>query len=128
MAVCRGSLLGCLGLARLGVLAAETLDASRGIDKALLAGEERVAARADFNVDVALVGRPGFKVAAAGALNHHCSVIWVDLFLRHRFGDKPFLLLFHIYSKGIRSAMQFGGVWDAKAAGFCRLMSLECGV
>jgi len=48
---------GC-GLAGVGAgdLAAEALDAAGGIDQLLLAGEERVALRADFDDDVALVG------------------------------------------------------------------------
>src|ERR1019366_7954793 len=49
--------LGGFGLASvgLGVLAAETLDASGGVHQLLLAGEERMAGGADFHADVALV-------------------------------------------------------------------------
>ena len=67
----------------LGVLAAEALDASRCIHQALLAGEERVAVRADFHVDVALVGRTGLKVVSAGAHHPHRGVIGMNLFLGH---------------------------------------------
>ncbi len=74
-----GALLG-LGLR---VLAAEALHAASRIDKALLAGEERVAGRADFDVNVALVGRTGLKVVSAGADYAHSVVIGVNLFLRH---------------------------------------------
>ena len=44
-----------LGFGRGGVLAAEALDASGGINQLLLAGEERVAGGADFEQDVAFV-------------------------------------------------------------------------
>jgi hypothetical protein len=73
-----------LGLACLGVLAAEALHATGRIDKTLLAGEERVARRADFHVNVALVGRTGLKVVSAGANYAHSVVSGVNLFLRHR--------------------------------------------
>jgi len=68
---------------RFGVLAAEPLHASCRVNQALLAGEERVAVRADFHVDVALVGRPGLKIVSAGAHNAYRCVIWVDFFLGH---------------------------------------------
>ena len=44
-----------------GVLAAEAFDASGGIDQLLFAGEERVAIRADFQVDIALMRGSGGK-------------------------------------------------------------------
>jgi hypothetical protein len=50
----------------------------------LFAGIERVANRADFHVNVALVGRTGLKTVSAGALNLHCGVIGMNLFLGHR--------------------------------------------
>ena len=75
-----GALLG-LGFR---VLAAEALYAASRIDKALLAGEERVARRADFHVNVALVGRTGLKVVSAGADYAHSVVLGVNLWLRHR--------------------------------------------
>ena len=77
-------LLGCWsGLAGFGILAAEALDAASGVDEALLAGEEGVAGGADFDVDVALVGRTGFKAVATGAENADGGVVGVDLFLGH---------------------------------------------
>jgi MacB-like periplasmic core domain len=57
-----GLLLGRLGL---GVLAAEALHAAGGVHQFLLAGEERMATRADFHADVALMGRAGHKVITA---------------------------------------------------------------
>ena len=55
------------GLPGLGILAAEALHTACGIDKPLFAGEERMANRADFHVNVALVGRTGLKVVSASA-------------------------------------------------------------
>src|ERR1700739_464570 len=72
----------CLG--SLGVLTAEPLHAPCRVNQALLAGEERVAVRADFHVDVALVGRPGLKVVSAGAHHAHRSIVGMNLFLGHR--------------------------------------------
>src|SRR5438477_9898295 len=51
--------LGRRGLVLGGVLAAETLDAAGGVDDPLLAGEERVAIGADFDVIVLARGRAG---------------------------------------------------------------------
>jgi len=59
----RGLLLGrlcglrCLGLAGigLGIFPAEALDATGGINQLLLAGKERMAIRADFQVDGTLM-------------------------------------------------------------------------
>src|ERR1035438_976805 len=46
----------CLRPFGLGILAAEALNAARRVYQALLAGEERMASRANFHVNVALVG------------------------------------------------------------------------
>ena len=51
----------------LGILAPEAFDAAGGIQQLLLAGEEGMAVRADFHVDVAAMGRAGRKAVAAGA-------------------------------------------------------------
>ena len=58
-----------LGLGRffLGVLAAETFDATGGVHELLLARKERMAIGADFYVDVALVGRTSAETVAARA-------------------------------------------------------------
>lgn len=66
------------GRFRLGVLAAEALDASGGVHELLLAGEERVAIGADFDVYVALVGGPGHELVAAGAVHADLLVMRVD--------------------------------------------------
>ena len=49
------------------VLFLEAVYAASGIHELLLTGEERVAARADFHADIALVGGAGLEVVAAGA-------------------------------------------------------------
>src|SRR5271165_1265237 len=79
------------GRLSLGILAAETLDAAGRIHQALLAGEERMACRADFHVNVALVGRAGLKVVSACAHHPHGGVIGMNLFLGHLCSEKPFL-------------------------------------
>src|SRR5580698_3767037 len=75
-------LCGCR-FARLGILPAEALYTPRRIYQALFAGEKRVAYRADFHVNVALVGRTGLKVVSAGAQHPHRVISWVNLFLGH---------------------------------------------
>ena len=72
-----------------GVLAAEALDASGGINQLLLAGEEGVAGGADFEDDVSLVGGAGLEVVAAGAADVGLLVLGVDAFLGH--GVNPFV-------------------------------------
>ena len=84
--VARARLLGCccfLGSVGLGEFAAEALHAAGRVHQALLAGKERVAYRADFHVNVALVGRTGLKVVSAGALDSHRGVVGMNLFLGH---------------------------------------------
>jgi hypothetical protein len=77
----------CLSLRRirLRILPAESLYASGSIDQALFAGKEGVANRANFHVNVALVSRPGLKVASACAKNAHGGVMRMDFFLGHLF-------------------------------------------
>ena len=58
--------VGLRGIA-LGVLAAEALHATGGIQQFLLAGEERVAGGADFHVQIALVGGAGREIVSARA-------------------------------------------------------------
>ena len=88
-----GQLLRCRF--RLGVLAAEALDAPGRVDKLLLAGEERVTARADFNVDVALVSRTRDETRATGAHNPDFVVVRMNSCLRHSWlGTFPAIPLF----------------------------------
>ena len=56
----------------------EAIDASRGIDQLLFAGEERVASRANFDVQVALFGGAGLERLAASAGNSYIDVFWVN--------------------------------------------------
>jgi hypothetical protein len=90
-------LLGGLAVC-LGILPAEALYAPGGINQTLLAGEKRVANRADFNVNIALMSRTGLKIVSACAHHAHCAVIGVDFFLRHLLKG-PFLQSFNYSSK-----------------------------
>ena len=63
-----------LGRFGLGVFAAEALNPSGSVHQFLLAGEERMAARADFYADVALVSRPGRKRVAAGTVHTNFAI------------------------------------------------------
>ena len=76
--LCRRSLSG------LGILAAEPLHTPCRVHQALFAGEKRVAVRADFDVDVALVSRPSLEMVSAGAHNLHRGIVGMNLFLGHR--------------------------------------------
>ena len=62
----------------LAIAFVEAIDASRGIDQLLFAGEERVASRANFDVQVALLGRAGLECLAASAGNGYIDVFWVN--------------------------------------------------
>ena len=83
-------------LAGLGILAAEALDAACRVDQFLLAGEEWVAGRTDFYVDVALVGRAGSEIVAARAHNPDFVIVWMNTLLWHdsfkTFPCNPFML------------------------------------
>ena len=65
----------------LGVLAAEALNATRGIYQTLLAGKERMAVGADFQADLALVGRTGLERVSARAMDLNWSVRGVNSWL-----------------------------------------------
>ena len=81
-------------LTGLRILAPEPLYASRRVDQALLARKERVANRADFHVDVALMGRTRLKVVSAGANHSHRGIIRMNLFLGHLVNSQTFPALF----------------------------------
>lgn len=63
----------------------EALDAAGGIDQLLLAGEERMAIRADFQSErVRLGGRTGFEfIAAACTVDRYGVVFRVNIFLHN---------------------------------------------
>ena len=54
---------------RLGVFAAEALHSARGINQFLFAGEERVAVRADFHRDIALMRGTCSEIITARAMD-----------------------------------------------------------
>ena len=93
-AVCAKALIesllcGCcrFGSGFLSIALVEAIDASRGIDQLLFAGEERVACRTDFDVQIAFLGRASFERLATSATNGNFDVFWVNswfhLTLRH---------------------------------------------
>ncbi len=91
---------GCL----FGVLAAEALYAAGGVHKALLAGEERVAVGANFERDLALVGRARFKGVAARAVDLCGLILGVNIGLRHDWMDLS-------YDSSSLSWIRSGGNW-----------------
>ena len=62
----------------LAIALVETIHASGGIDQLLFAGEEGVAGRANFDVQVALLGRAGLERLTASAGNSYIDVFWVN--------------------------------------------------
>ena len=58
----------------------ESVNTSTGVNQLLLAGIERVALRADFNLDV-LLGRASGKDVTASTTNGSLFVVGVDTFL-----------------------------------------------
>jgi hypothetical protein len=101
----RSQLLRRRSLCGFGVLAAEPLYAPCRVDQALFASKERVAIRADFDVNVALVGRPRLKIVSAGAHYLHCGIVGMNLFLGHRY-RQTFPTIFRIYCIWIRHLAQ----------------------
>ena len=62
-----------------GVLLGETLDAAGGVNQLLLAGEEGMATRADFDIQlVALDGRTSGEIVAAGAVHRYGVIVGVN--------------------------------------------------
>src|SRR3954451_24574993 len=71
--------------------AAETLDAAAGVDQLLTAGVERVAVRADFDVDLRLRRTSG-ELVAAGTAHVRLDVLGMDVglhVLEDSRGDEP---------------------------------------
>ena len=62
----------------LRVLAAEAFDAAGRVDNLLLAGEERMAVRTDFNVYVTAMGATSQKTVAARALHAYFVITGMD--------------------------------------------------
>jgi len=65
----------------LAVALVEAVDAARRVNQLLLAREERVALRADFDVDVALLRRARLERAAAGAVDVRRVVVGMNSLL-----------------------------------------------
>src|SRR5438045_5506018 len=65
----------------LAVALVEAVNAARRVNQLLLAREERVALRADFDVDVALLRRARLERAAAGAVDVRRVVVGMDSLL-----------------------------------------------
>src|ERR1700731_161076 len=62
-----------------GVLLGEALDAAGGVNQLLLAGEEGMAIRADFDVQlVALDGRTGREIVPAGAMHRYSVIVGMN--------------------------------------------------
>ena len=62
-----------------GVFLGEALDAAGGINELLLAGEERMAIRADFDIQlVALDRRTSREIVPAGAMHRNGVIVGVD--------------------------------------------------
>ena len=62
----------------LAIALVEAIDAPGSIDELLFAGEEGVASRANFDVQVALLGGAGMERLAASAGNCYIDVFWVN--------------------------------------------------
>src|SRR5919112_68691 len=78
----RGGRVGRRG--RLGLLAValvEAVNAAGRVDELLLAGEERVAGRADFDAEVALARRARRPLLAAGAVDVDLVVVGMNSLL-----------------------------------------------
>ena len=67
-----------LGFA-LAVSLVEALDSTTGVDQLLLAGEERMALVAQFDVEVATTGRAGLERVSTGTLDCGERVTGVDV-------------------------------------------------
>ena len=72
------------GLLDIRVLAAETLDPTPGVEDLLLAGIERVAVGADFQMDVLAQRRAGLDHVATAARGFDGAVLRMDFRLPRR--------------------------------------------
>ena len=61
-----------------GVFLAETLNATGGIDNLLFARVERMALRANLDVEWLATGRTGVELVATAAGNGDFNVVWVN--------------------------------------------------
>ncbi len=97
----RGSLL--------AITFVESIHASGRVNQLLLAGEKRVASRADFNVQVAFFGRTRLKSFAAGAGNSDLAILWMNLWF-HCSLDPHYRQLNALFSKQTMIGFKPGNV------------------
>ena len=71
----------------LAIAPIESIHASRGVYQLLLAGKERVARRADFDVQVALFRGAGLERLAAGAGNSDLDVFRMNSWFHYSLFD-----------------------------------------
>ena len=57
----------------------ELLNATGGVHDLLLAGVERMALGADFDVEIAASGGAGLELVAATAGDSHVRIIWMNI-------------------------------------------------
>ena len=70
---------GCGFRGGIGVLLGEAFDAAGGVNKFLLAGEKRMAVRADFDVQPVTLDRgAGLEIVPAGAMHGYGMIIGVN--------------------------------------------------
>src|SRR6202021_558371 len=67
-----------LGFRRCRILLAEFIDATAGIHNFLLAGVERMAVGANFDLQILANGRARLEMVAAGASDRDDFVFWVN--------------------------------------------------
>ena len=68
---------------RFGILATEALNAARSVHQLLLAGKKRMAIRADFQVNVALMSGAGRKSVSARANHSNFVIVRMNTLFRH---------------------------------------------
>src|ERR1700736_3527807 len=70
--------LASLGFRRYRILLAEFIDATAGIHNFLLAGIERMAIGANFDLQILANGRASLEMVAAGASDFDDFIFWMD--------------------------------------------------
>src|SRR5216683_7223088 len=70
--------LAALGFRRCRILLAEFIDATAGIHNFLLAGVERMAIGANFDLQILANGRARLEMVAAGASDRDDFIFWMD--------------------------------------------------
>ena len=81
LTLCWGSSFGRF----LAITLVKAIDASCGIDQLLFSGKERVAGRANFDVQIALLGRAGLESFATSTANGYFDVFGVNSWFHYFF-------------------------------------------